>query len=442
MVSTIGLYGTWLVLLITAYVSSMYILSRYQDATFIKVRGFWSIVLQLTSITLCGISICFKGAFDEQYPFRISLPFANFLVFFNVLIVFERSLMLIINFRISTECVQRAHDKFQTNEVQIAYSTKTDFERKTYAWLLQNRTIFHTGLFSKSKLACLVIAIIFNLPTLISFQILPQETAQTVGNVNGIVFCFCLAVATGISTYFLKPVEENFKIKKELVLLTFIAFGIFFMISLVSLVSKTPNPSFRSIYAAIGIAEILVSGGWIAVLSRKNVKKASLKRTSSVNQNSSRDSSRKSHGSKGSLQTQLAQMLEDKDMRLQFEQFLIREFAVEELLFWSAVRKFTESFSLSDSWTMAKEIYSEFVSMDARMCINISAPIRHELDNTFNTDESKDKLSPAIFAGAVKEVLVLLSQDSFPRFLRQQDSEAQNQSAPVDTVSLEVNYRI
>jgi hypothetical protein len=91
-----------------------------------------------------------------------------------------------------------------------------------------------------------------------------------------------------------------------------------------------------------------------------------------------------------------------------------------------------------DSWDLAQEIYSEFVSADARMCINISDPVRSELDKTFKSEEGKEKLSPTMFAAAVREVFVLLAQDSVPRFLRQQEqSEPQINSVQTKAMPLE-----
>jgi hypothetical protein len=161
------LYTVLICVLVSMFIPTVFFLVKYRQVTFVKVRGVWSIIFQLFGAVSCAISICLRGAIPDIYPCRISVPLAEFMLFLDALFIFERSIMLVISFRISTECVQRTQEKFKTiSEIQPSHLPRSSFERKLYSWLLQNRKLFHVGMFSKSKLACIMMAFVFNLPTL------------------------------------------------------------------------------------------------------------------------------------------------------------------------------------------------------------------------------------------------------------------------------------
>jgi hypothetical protein len=424
------LFLSWLALLLAIAVPSIILLIRERQTPFVQVRGFWSVIGQVVTITLYGISFCFKGLFSsgdvDGYQFRASTPVGNFLLFLNVLFAYERSIMLIISFRISTECVQRAQDKFQTSaEILPSYQPRNQFERNLYSWLLRNRRYFHLGPFSYSKISCWAFAIAFNLPTLICHQVLSDSAANIVGNASVLIFLVLFVGLISVSIYFLKPVQENFKIKKELSRLSLLGLATIILVAVVStFTSKRPQeayPMLRSVYICLSICEVLISCTWIVTEARRQRFNTSQNSTKSEVTNSKVE---KRHSVvSSSLFARLVQMLEDETMRKKFEQFLIREFSVEELLFWSAVQKFKALNSEEHKRAVATEIYQEFCASNAQMCVNISSAVRSKLDSTFKEKALEQDISSEIFDDSVKEVLTMLAHDSFTRFTRQMKQE-------------------
>jgi hypothetical protein len=425
------LYMFWISLLILVCGVSVVGLVRYRESSFIRVRGVWSIVSQLICITSFGVLLSLKGAFDAAIPFNISAPIVNFLLFLNIVFVFERTTMLVIRFRISTECVQRAQVKFHSAAaIHSAYLPRSDFEKRLYPWFLHHRQLFHMGPFSRSKLISWAIAILTDLPIILGAWLCSEDTLQVVANITAIAFGIFSALWALIFAYFLKPVKENFKIKKELNLTAYLAIiALTCLVSFASITSKRPGVLQRSIYSIFALCKILLSGSWIAFLS---FKKANIPYAFSS-----------SHSSEEIVETNhpaysnLLQVLGDEKLRPNFEEFLIREFAVEELLFWSAVQKFKGQ-PAEKRWSMGEEIFNEFCSVDAKLCVNISAQARADLIETFKSNQNQsENLSSTVFDAAAKEVLQLLALDSFARFSTQIKPQVQMVEGAINSTQLE-----
>jgi hypothetical protein len=221
----------------------------------------------------------------------------------------------------------------------------------------------------------------------------------------------------GVSTYFLKPVKENFQIKSELIILTFIGLSALISLLFTTVISKKPTTFSRCVYASLAFAQILISGSWV-VLKTVKQKKTSPKSSSSAETPDTipvigtNPNPKKHFGL-----THLLQVLEDEEKRRDFEKFLVQEFAVENLLFWSAVQKFKQTFSSDRSWQMSVEIFNEFCASDSRITINISYKTRDELSRFFKSQNNQGNLSATVFDIAVNEVLKLLAHDSFARYV-------------------------
>jgi hypothetical protein len=102
-----------------------------------------------------------------------------------------------------------------------------------------------------------------------------------------------------------------------------------------------------------------------------------------------------------------------------FEKFLTREFAVENLLFWRAIKNFESQFndiqiSREVVSELAKKIYKEFCTETSLLSINLSFPVQEDLKNTFN--QQKIEINANTFLGAEKEIFRLMLQDSYRRF--------------------------
>jgi len=122
-----------------------------------------------------------------------------------------------------------------------------------------------------------------------------------------------------------------------------------------------------------------------------------------------------------------------------FEQFLKGEFALESLYFWNSVKEFRQKLAETTDWTddlkkeslqKAEELYSEFVKKGAVYEINISFVRKNEIltnlesiqrmcpsEQVIAAEEFRTQMD-SLFATAQKDVLELMTKDSFIRFRR------------------------
>jgi hypothetical protein len=213
--------------------------------------------------------------------------------------------------------------------------------------------------------------------------------------------------------------------------LTCIGLSTLFMLFFNVLITKKVDSFLRNVYACLALTEILISGTWVAFLASKQQLLCSSRSSATADL----ESTDKLFSPTTSIHTRLLQVLEDEHLRGLFEQFLVREFAVEKLLFWVAVRKFKETFPSKDSSTMAVDIYKEFCAVDARISLNLSSKTRDTLC-TFFKEENLESLSSTVFDAAMHEVLKVLAYDSFARFVSQTKWHS-NSSPSTDFTSIE-----
>jgi len=95
-----------------------------------------------------------------------------------------------------------------------------------------------------------------------------------------------------------------------------------------------------------------------------------------------------------------------------FKQFLVREFSVENLMFYTEVQYYKKIEEESDLKETAKTIHETYVELGAPFEINIEMEIRNQVAEQLNSG----KPTVNIFDEAEKAVLHVMREESFPRF--------------------------
>jgi hypothetical protein len=437
-------YIFWLCFMLLTGIPGLVLFTLHRDTTVIRVRGFWSVILQLSFAMLWAFSMLMVYIFGIQ-PFPT--PMIYFFLFANVTFLLERCLMLFVSFRITTQSIQRAQDKFLFSAGQTPFKEGHSLQSKVYKWLLANRRFFHQGLLSYSKLTAFSFALLWSFPSAIAGALLSDEEASKLSDSVLNLFYIIFLILISVCSYCLRPVQENFKIKSELKRLAVLGVAVLFITISVTFFTnwdKTQPVITFSAEMCLLMAEI-----WLClirvVLLAKGIE-VKLKRTSNSHERQRLNSTASVSNNPGSERRnssaekpsnshylRLLVMLEDEKLRAKFEKFLVKEFAVEGILFWKAVEYFRSNFpeitaeNRKAALDAATAIFDEFCSPNANMCINISFGCRQELIQAFNlaskvqdVDSAAEvTIKPDTFDSAVKEVLTLLAQDSFRRFAQQ-----------------------
>eukprot|EP00475_Leptophrys_vorax_P039935 TRINITY_DN7319_c0_g1_i1.p1 TRINITY_DN7319_c0_g1~~TRINITY_DN7319_c0_g1_i1.p1 ORF type:complete len:465 (-),score=96.79 TRINITY_DN7319_c0_g1_i1:137-1531(-) len=113
-------------------------------------------------------------------------------------------------------------------------------------------------------------------------------------------------------------------------------------------------------------------------------------------------------------------LLESKTGYLKFQEFLFKEFSVENLLFYSRTKNFEQKFmhvkessrNFQEMIEEAKEICSFFVEGNTPLHINIRAENRKAIQDRLK----RKSFSSTMFRDARTEIYDLMKYDSFPRF--------------------------
>lgn len=148
------------------------------------------------------------------------------------------------------------------------------------------------------------------------------------------------------------------------------------------------------------------------------------KRISQVNQ---KENNKREREVTMSLDAGLCILLSSSEGIKAFTEHCSREFSVENIKFWSEVNEFhgavdklrdsegSSTHDEKDILTFAKEIYQTFIVEGAQMQINISEA--QSLSITQRLESNESTVSRDLFDKAQKEIYVLMSRHSYPRFL-------------------------
>jgi hypothetical protein len=129
---------------------------------------------------------------------------------------------------------------------------------------------------------------------------------------------------------------------------------------------------------------------------------------------------------KGPTVNQIEYFLTVNEGKEHFKQFLVREFSVENLMFYTEVQYYKKIDDENDLKETAKTIHETYVELGAPFEINIDNGIRTQVAEAL----SSGKPTTTTFDAAEQAVLTVMREESFPRFkksrLYQQFVDQQN----------------
>ena len=96
------------------------------------------------------------------------------------------------------------------------------------------------------------------------------------------------------------------------------------------------------------------------------------------------------------------------------EKFLKTEFSTENIYFWQKCQELDKAENKAQFSALAKSIYQDFISLGSKNELNIDASIR----NTITKKIEADEIDECIFADAKEAIFVLMSKDSYQRFMQ------------------------
>jgi len=110
----------------------------------------------------------------------------------------------------------------------------------------------------------------------------------------------------------------------------------------------------------------------------------------------------------------LQKVLADKTTCDYFKQFLIQEFSVENLQFYTSAVAYRRIESLEERKKAAKKIFEDFIEDNALLQVNINSDVKLKIQKEI------DNPSQDTFRLAENSIYTLMVADSYPRFLKSQ----------------------
>eukprot|EP00475_Leptophrys_vorax_P004040 TRINITY_DN1238_c0_g1_i1.p1 TRINITY_DN1238_c0_g1~~TRINITY_DN1238_c0_g1_i1.p1 ORF type:complete len:487 (-),score=95.32 TRINITY_DN1238_c0_g1_i1:888-2348(-) len=463
------------VLLVVMFIPSVCLFWKHSTSIQITNRSFWSVTVSVFALVSFGVIGSVGDAFQDQAPCAQIIVPKNFFLYLHMFFLIERCVLLIILYQIAVQA--QTYASRQHKNLDIAASTATADEmlqitadhghevaRSHEGWLLKNRAMFHHGLFSRSKLTAFTATLIALLDLIGITMSHPDEATSPLNSkeclslgsrvsyLSFVVLIFAVVVLAECGRRISK-VKENFRIKQELrdLLITGCACVLWVTASWISPQVKDSQPDI-AFYVVIPLAEVLISMLRVVKLVRDESRSTRrltraessqggkpqtstsvpvspvaathadsaanstvLTTSSSGNTPAQKKPGRKTHHDR------LTEVLSDPLLTSAFEQFMVQEFAIENLYFLKAVEKFEMMCSTNSRDELlqenAKVIYSRFCAEKAKLAVNISSSVQRQLKASLGDQSEVSKINHEVFSAAKKEIVDLVCMDSLRRFL-------------------------
>jgi hypothetical protein len=420
------------VVLLTSLLSGTVLMVKNRRNPLISSRGFWSVLMELYGIIGFVLTWTIKAILYGEKTDAPNCAVINTIGFWFLMLgchfVVERCLMLIIKFNITLDTIKFVHNQF------LLESKKDGM----YYWL-EKRQYFSDSPVSLARLFCLFVSVLWTVPVLFFVR---NSCFEGQVNIRILMFLvlFVLLCSVIICRERLKRVEENFGIKKEMKLLALTVTGSLVLTALALAITRGSMANLVIMYLVIGFSVEWISMWNILRLIHFGEFKRPQGLHSKIQSNSKVEEESKQPPASITSQSLIDNMLETLNDELKtgaFEKFLQQEFAVEGLLFWKSVQVFKRKFDSGGSeisTKAAQQMFQEFIADDARLMLNLSASCRRKLIQIFTTDEGLLGISQSTFDQAEREVIFLLANDPFRRFLL--DSKVNSNQVPSTITSV------
>jgi hypothetical protein len=415
----------------------IYAFVKRQNLPFFKQRGFWTTCVFVFATLLNHFSGVAAMLFNAPCNTWMSIDLASAWMFTTSA---ERGFLLYVHYHIGVQ----AKDYVQNLENDKSHK----------GWILKHRTWFHHGLFSVTKLAALISAILLALPGWVHMLRAPIEKShapfwtiecRSLGveqlNIVGALLG-SISIASLFGLFCLRNVQDNYFIKLELKIKTaaFIFFSCFiYFIITPAVYNNIGRPMFivftlEPFYGVPSVA--FMAMGFIVILYERRQKQVDSKSRSRSRGSSfngagltvrGRSTSEITSQNKISYIKVLEMVLENDNAVQLLENFLLKELSVENLLFVRAVQNLEkEGRSTEESIKLGQQIYEKFISSDADLEVNISSICRSSLESAFDTSSEGIQFEPMMnaFKQSKTEVIQLIANDSLRRFCRTSEFKA------------------
>jgi regulator of G-protein signaling len=444
--------GCFVVALVLVLVQTYWFWNKRANVI-IRVRGFWSVLMMVLGLVLTIVGSGLGGGFDLQCIIPASFVYLG--VAISAIFLLERSVYLYVSY-----CIASQAKVFASSEVGVAAAqspdvlaaqlddlkseVKSSFERGVVVYFMKHRKDFEyfswhkiVSLFLSFGFAggALALMILYSMDSVgVSFyDPLCQESFSHGFQV--ILGClFPAAILRTILHVRLFKVPENYFIKQELDRTAFFHFCILGWTTVASLIYPMLQEGI-GMQAYIGITFLLCGVVFPAVLATFSVglvviriyaRRLGIASGGGVNPMDARQSIEATP-----TVLTLDVLLNDAEMCHVFQQFLTKEFSVENLLLWKAIEVFRWKYQsianqdLSMARATAMKMYKAFCAENARLQVNISAERQRAVEEFFNSDRMLNaddvefvRECVTMYTELQKDIFDLMKEDSFKRFLK------------------------
>jgi len=306
---------------------------------------------------------------------------------------------------------------------EIQRNLKTNPESK--GWYLRNRHMITTKWLLKFSAAYYVVVIGVGILCMVSDNTtyVPNDPCPS-GTLFAYVCSVWIIIDLIVVCFFAKKIHsvehDSFAIQKELKRV-----GIFTVVALIFWQIETAllTPDATNYYVVSDFDNcfiVFVDLLWVTFLPLKAtynpLHAPNRKSLSSSKKPLSRGSARSYDSS--SLEAVLANPVGYQD----FFGFLAKEWSTENLLFWKQVNDYKEIVNQEERTKKAQAIYETFVRENAIYEVNLPDTIRSELRRTIEQNLGQSDVQFDLFDSAQNEIFSLMSNDSFTRFMKTEDS--------------------
>eukprot|EP00475_Leptophrys_vorax_P035920 TRINITY_DN5986_c0_g1_i1.p2 TRINITY_DN5986_c0_g1~~TRINITY_DN5986_c0_g1_i1.p2 ORF type:complete len:514 (+),score=107.19 TRINITY_DN5986_c0_g1_i1:163-1704(+) len=422
----------------------------------IRVRGISS--LFTTSGMWSVTAICWNLAVAFDWP---CLATAVILQYMHVTVgffFFEKFCMILINFSINQEAVNYVldHAAPTVGNARASLTAKpskkitSPFSSKWSKWIFNHRMYFTAQWNSPSKLFTAALVFVYSSVAAVVLGLHASDPGCPFGSnscydvlmmwwrsalISGGFACLLVLLS---AIKFIK-VKESFFLKQELFLYCFIGVFALVVFSYRSLAPRSILQYYDQTIHLYGLIFLFFGAVgnkliWIFLLNK--VRKELPLRAKMCNDPPA------STGGGGGLSSfdsvpntprenrldNFKKLLEDDIERNRFREFLITEFAVENLLFWEEVETLLRMQSPTDQCAKFVQIYQDFCSEESKLTVNLSSiqfeSIKsivkqiHEASADQSTLQALAHKLQDPMRKAQREIEMLMLQDSYRRFQR------------------------
>jgi hypothetical protein len=442
---TLKIFGPLVILTAFSGVLGLALCWWYRDHRLIRARGFWTIFTSQIFVLCSGLTWNLGIIFDLRCV--DILQASIFLSAISGLFFAESLFVINMKYGISREALEFYKSNVEDRESEQKRDEPLPFNQATIKWMLKNRRAFSRGLFSLSKLVCFALSIMIFAPVSHFIRVLTSEETQAARWSSAdqcvpaiLIFARMVSIMSLPATLIiidctrrLRTVQESFYIKSEVKLARIPAFLVLSMHTFIMfcpewLIRRMEYPvSSYGLIVRFGAVSMVMLTRWLTLwrIWKEGSNGVQLEHSKAVETTDfaefwfvgEGDKTRPQLVGEESFKTLLA----EHNLRSEFRQFLVTEFAVENLLFWEAVEDLKNQ---SNQLDFIHRIYNTFCAVNSPLMIKLTGEQMEKLTHVLF---ERTDIPDSIRIDECLQVLLMVQQcvfqlmlnDSFRRFTLQ-----------------------